>query len=594
MLLLGSLAVAAVGGAQPRAATLPALGSAAPSLLSEGGDVPPPLRFVAETPTEFVHDKGGTGRRYLPETMGAGLALLDYDGDGDLDLYVVQGGPIAPSAEVSASPRPGNRLFANDGHGRYTEVPGAAGAADPGYGMGCAVADIDHDGDPDLYVTNFGADVLYRNDGGSFVDVTVEAGLGDDGWGASAAFADFDRDGHVDLYVTRYLTFTLETHRECTLGKKIPAYCSPDAYPGAADRLYRNLGNGRFEDVTEEAGLAEHRGKGLGVVCADFDRDGRVDVYVANDGVANQILFNRVSTTPSAGATPKGADPDAATPPSRPKWRFVDDTLVAGVGYNDDGMAQAGMGIAIGDLDGDRQTDLFVTNLSGETNVFYRAIDSGFFEDATAVSRLGPPSFLLTGFGADAADFDADGDLDLFVINGHVIDNIAEFNDHQSYGQPDQLFLNNGTGRFAVAPLAIEGMQLGVGRGSVVGDVDGDGDLDVVVSQCEGPMVLYRNQGATGRHLRLRLEGRRSNRDAIGARVDATFGGRTVTRVVYGGGSYLSASPYDLHLGVGPATEIEALVVTWPSGATQRLESVPTFGAGEAGVRTVTEPGGKR
>ncbi|MCA8960644.1 MAG: CRTAC1 family protein [Planctomycetes bacterium] len=521
----------------------------------------PALRFSVERPIDFRHRKGDSGRRYLVETMGAGLALFDADGDGDLDLYLVQGRALPGAEEFDSR----NRLYTNDGSGHFVDATTEHSAPDEGYGMGCAIGDIDNDGDPDLLVTNFGRNALFRNDGGRFVDITDEAGVGGgdrgapDAWSSSAAFADFDGDGLLDLYVTTYLAFSIESHKDCTLGQGIPAYCSPDAYPGAPDHLYRNLGGGKFEDVSARAGLGSYPGKSLGVVCADFDDDGRVDIYVANDGVANQLLLNRGS------------------------WSFEDATLIAGVGYNDDGMAQAGMGIASGDLDGDGRLDLLVTNLSSETNVYYRALGSGFFEDATAPSGLGAPSFLMTGFGTEAADFDGDGDLDVFVANGHVIDNIAEFNDHQTYRQPDQLYLNDGRGRFTERTPAEWRDSVEAGRGAAVGDVDGDGDLDIVVSNCDGRPILYRNlrdpkPGSERYTIGLVLEGRSSNRDAIGARVEIQRGDERIVRRVVGGGSYLSGRRAEVAITIGGAT-IDRLTIRWPSGLVQTLEELRIDGA---------------
>ncbi|MFQ5653527.1 MAG: FG-GAP-like repeat-containing protein [Planctomycetota bacterium] len=420
--------------------------------------------------------------------------------------------------------------------------------------MGCAAGDIDNDGDVDLYLTCFGPNLLFRNDGGGrFTDITGAAGVGDPLWGSSAAFADFDGDGFLDLYLCNYLDFTVDKHKRCTLGRGIPAYCSPDAYPGAPDRLYRNDGDGTFTDVTREAGIGLPGGKGLGVLCGDFDGDGRVDLYLANDGVANRLFRNLGG------------------------FRFEDVTLVAGVGHNDEGMAQAGMGIAGGDLDGDGLSEIFVTNLSAETNVLYRGGSGGLFSDATQGARLGAPSLLMTGFGTASGDFDHDGDLDLFVANGHIIDNISLFNDLYTYRQHDQLVENDGRGVFTERTSeAVSGPpEPGAGRGAAAGDVDGDGDLDLVVTNCEGRPILYRNDTpARGDWLILRLAGRRSNRDGIGARVELEAGGRTQARELFGGGSYLSASDPRIHFGLGGAKVAERITIHWPSGTRQTLRDV--------------------
>jgi enediyne biosynthesis protein E4 len=498
---------------------------------------------------------GACGRRYLLETMGSGVALFDADGDGDLDLFFVDGARL-PCCPPTSTPAPRDRYFENLGGGAFRDATERSGLGDPGYGMGVAVGDVDGDGRPDVHVANFGPDRLFRNLGeGRFEDVTGPARVGDTRWGSSAAFGDFDRDGDLDLLVANYLDFTLATHRDCTAANGIPVYCDPDAYGRVGSVLYRNAGDGTFEDATEASGVGLP-GKALGVVFADLDLDGDGDLYVANDGIENFLFRN----------DGRGV--------------FEEDGLVSGAALSDRGFAQAGMGVTAGDADGDGLPDLFVTNLSGETNAYYRNLGPGGFVHRSQAAGLGAPSLLDTGFGAEFADFDLDGDLDLLVANGHVLDNAERVSDVLRSRQPHRLYRNDG-GIFreataeAIPPEAAEGF----GRGLAVGDFDGDGLPDAVVSHCGGAPFLYRNaSGGGARGIQIRLVGTRSNRDGIGARVEARVGERLLVREVVGGGSYLSHSDRTILLGLGSAPEAREVTIRWPSGAFQRLGSLPAGG----------------
>jgi hypothetical protein len=396
---------------------------------------------AAETGLVFHHVSGAAGAYHLPEITGAGAALLDYDGDGDLDAYLLQGGRLIPNSDPQSDRVPppdlpaGNRLFRNElipgGALRFTDVTESAGVGHEGYAMGVAAGDYDNDGDVDLYITNVGADVLYRNEGnGRFADVTAEAGLGDPRWTTSAAFLDYDGDGLLDLYVAAYVTFEPRRTKVCTDPSNRTDYCAPGRYEPLTDRLYRNDGRGGFADMTEAAGIAAKAGPGLGVLGADFDGDGRLEIFVANDQQAN-FLWRQ--------------DADG---------RFVDEGLMSGVAYNAEGAAEASMGITAGDFDGDGDDDLFMTHLVTETNTLYVNDGGGRFTDATSRSNLGAPSLRYTGFGAGWLDADADGDLDLFVANGAVaiIDALATDSPYP-YAEPDQLFENLGDGRFADASV---------------------------------------------------------------------------------------------------------------------------------------------
>ncbi len=459
-------------------ATAPADGGSSDSSFSASGAKDGPLAFIDATAVSglaFVHDAGLTPEKHLPETMGAGAALVDVDGDGDLDLYFVQSGSLPLDADRSRAKA--NELWINDGAGAFTNASARSGAAaHAGYGMGVAAGDVNGDGHVDLFVTNLGPDVLLLGDGaGSFRDATAAAGLGDPRWTAGATLFDADGDGDLDLYVTAYLDYDLADPQHC--GKRDPgwrSYCHPDLFAGLQDRFYRNRGDGTFEERTEAAGLSDSFGKGLGVAAFDADDDGDLDLYVANDSVENRLWINAGDGT------------------------FADGTLLSGAGVNGQGLTEAGMGIATGDLNGDGRSDLYVTNFDDESNTFYRNDGDGLFTDATARAGLEAASRLPVGFGTVAADLDEDGDLDLAVANGHIIDNIQLYNDGKRWAQHALLFENEGRGHFrdATEDAGDFGSVPLVGRGLYSGDLDGDGDLDLVQTECNGAARLYRNAGA--------------------------------------------------------------------------------------------------
>ena len=502
----------------------------------------------------FVHDNAATEEKYMVETMGSGGGFFDYDGDGDLDIYLVNGAPHPGTS----SETPTNALYRNDGDGNFTEVTVAAGVGDTNFGMGMTAADYDNDGDEDLYVTNFGDNVLYRNNGdGTFTDVTAHAGVAAGGWSASAAFGDADGDGYVDLFVTRYVDFRLDNHKFCgNLAQNLKAYCHPDVYNPEPSILFRNQGDGTFVDVTEASGVATPgEGKSLGVVWSDYDNDGDLDIYVANDSMRNMLFQND-----GTGA-------------------FTDVTLLAGVGYSENGQAQAGMGTDVADYDGDGWLDIIVTNLDFEYNAVYRGDASGIFTDASYTSGLAEPSLNYVGFGTLFFDYDNDGWLDVFVANGHIIDNIAAFGSVSTYRETNFLFRNNGDGTFADvsssagAPFAIED----VARGAAAGDIDRDGDEDVLLTRCGQGAVLLSNEGGNANNwLALKLVGTSSNRSAVGARVTVHVGNESFVREVKAGSSYLSQSALELTFGLGDAPETDRIEIRWPNGIEETLESVPT------------------
>ena len=509
---------------------------------------------TGEAGIRFVHDAGDEGNFSLPEITGAGAGFFDADGDGDLDIYLLQGGrPTDPAGPRAGAP--GNALYLQETPGRFVDASTASGTADTGYGMGLAAADFDGDGRTDLFITNYGPDVLYRSlGGGRFEDVTASAGVAGQGWSSSAVFCDYDADGRLDLYVARYVRNDPAKH--CTQQDGSQDYCSPQVFPGTHDYLYRNLGGGRFEDVSLAVGLRTVHAPGLGVVCHDFDGDGRLDFYVANDGEANQLWLNQ------------GAD------------GFADDAFLAGVALNDAGRPEAGMGIALGDVDADLDLDLFITHVADETNTLYRSdgADLGLsFADRTGPSGLGPASMAMTGFGVGFSDLDLDGALDLVVANGRVQQKSAlpgALGDAfwKVFGEPNQVFRNGGTQGNDALFTGFDGAGdfstvIEVSRGLALGDYDEDGDLDLLLANAEGPARLYRNDFAKqGAPLRV------STLDAAGTAafptvVTAVFeGGRRAVRRADPGGGYLATGDSRAFFAVQPNDKVTEFEVVWPDG----------------------------
>jgi enediyne biosynthesis protein E4 len=519
---------------------------------------------AAESGLRFHHFTGATGQFYLPEIMGSGVALFDYDGDGDLDVFLIQGTTLEPGRTAADSRfpppagfQPGNRLFRNmlkeTGKLQFVDVTEQAGLKHGAYGMGVAVGDYDNDGHPDLYVTNFGGNVLYRNNGnGTFTDVTREAGVETGGWSASAAFVDYDKDGLLDLYVTRYLDFTIAGNKECFNPAGERDYCTPNAYKPVLHRLFRNLGNGKFQDVTQAAGIAAATGPGLGVVSADFDGDGWPDIYVANDGAANLLWLNNRNGT------------------------FREAALLSGCAYTADGVARAGMGVAAEDFDGSGNESIFVTNLSREGAALYRNHGHAQFTDSTLEFRLHQPTYPYTGFGAGWFDYDNDGRPDLFVANGAVVGMETLRGTAYPYSQRNLLLHNEGNAFRETSGQAGPAFQLAeVGRGVAFGDIDNDGRVDVVIANNNGPVRLLLNQMAPHDHwLEVLLQGVTCNRDGIGARVGASVKGQNpLWRRVHTDGSYLSASDVRVHFGLGQSTKAEILV-DWPDGSKERWSGI--------------------
>ena len=494
----------------------------------------------------FTHRNGASPEKHMPETMGSGLAWLDFDQDGWMDLYVVQSGSFPPDGSAAAA----NRLYRNRGDGSFEDVTERAGVGDRGYGQGAVAADVNGDGLTDLFVCNFGPNALYLNRGaGRFENATARAGVGLEGWSSSAAFADADRDGDLDLYVARYIEYDPAVKLYCgrpDLGRR--DYCDPSMFRGAGNRYYRNRGDGSFEAATGPSGLLENGGRSLGVLFTDLDADGWPDIYVANDLTFNYLYRNRGDGT------------------------FEDMSLLSGAAVNRDGKVEAGMGVAAGDLDGDGDPDLVVTNFDLELNAFYQNLGALMFDDVSAPSGFGPPSFNLLGFGVVLADLDRDADLDALVVNGHILDH--PLRESVSREQRPLLLLGDGKGHFQAQRCGPVFERVGLGRGLAGADYDNDGDLDLAVVNNGGPLQLLRNDGAGGSWLGLKLVGHGPNTGAIGARATLVTEKSRQTRWVLAGDSYQSSSDPRVLFGLASDDRARRLEILWPRGSTSVLEAV--------------------
>jgi hypothetical protein len=554
-----------------QALALAALGAgcgepAAPAAAAETAPAEPAAPWLVDEAVErglaFTYASGAAGELLMPEIMGGGAALLDADGDGDLDAYLVQGGGVrTPAAE-----RAPNALCANDGAGRFRAVTAPGGAPDRGYGMGVATGDADGDGCEDLYVTNLGADALWANRGAlAFEDVTAGAGIAADGWSTSAAFLDADLDGDLDLYVARYVVWGPDQELACSNDMGGPDYCSPTAYGAPALDLYlENLGAGTFRDASARAGVQAAAANGLGVVCGDLDRDGWTDVFVANDQHPDLLWRNR------GGGT------------------FEDVAATAGVALDRDGRAKAGMGVAVADVDADGDEDLLVCNLAGETDSFFEN-RGGWFADATVRARLANASRAFTRFGVGWADLDQDGRLDLYEANGRVMRRRPVFVAGDEYAEPNLLLRGLADGAFAEVPHGGAAAPApATSRAAAFGDVDGDGALDVLVVNRDAPAQLWMNRvQGRGKGLVLRVLDARGA-PALGAVLELRRGDRVERREVRSASSYLAASSAWVHVGLGTAGELDEVRVRWPDGAEA------TFGPLAAGrTHALAPPSGR-
>ena len=503
----------------------------------------------------FKHTNGASKKKYLPETMGSGGLFFDYNNDGHLDIYLVNGGTISSAPQNTyRNPEHINVLYRNKGDGTFIDATAEARLEqNSGYGIGCLSADYDNDGDADLYLTNFGRNQLYRNNGdGTFTDVTSYAGVGDGNWSVSATFGDYNLDGYLDLYTANYLDYQPETAHACFL-EGVHIYCGPHEYPGASDTLYRNNGDGTFTDVTARAGL-HNAGKGLGTLFIDYNRDGYPDIFVANDAVPDFLYRNNRDGT------------------------FTDIALTAGVAYNSEGRATASMGIANGDYDNDGREDLFITNFSLEINSLFHSDGDGFYTMTSFETGLADLSFSQLGFGTQFLDADNDGTLELFVANGHVWDNVSEITPSLFYKQRCQIFGRTDTGQFKdLSETAGSFFKRPiVARGVAIGDYNNDGASDILVTGCGEAPVLLRNDSQIAAKknnwVKIRLVGTKSNRDGIGAKVWVHTSETTQFKEVTCGGSYASDSEHRLLFGIGAQERLQSIKVQWQSGHLQTID----------------------
>jgi hypothetical protein len=531
----------------------------APSARAEGAEGERRPRMVEpgiESGLTEITVAARTPWMWVIDNIGTGVALLDYDLDGDLDVFQVQASALEG---FPGQPAPTNHLYRNEGGGRFTQVTAASGVGQAGWGQGVVTGDYDNDGDPDLFVTSFGPDRLYRNEGdGTFREVAGEAGVADGGWATGAAFVDVDNDGLLDLYVARYVIFDHtkippknDPDTPCTY-KGIAVVCGPMSLPQARDILYRNNGDGTFADVTEERGIAASPPRfGLGVVTGDVEGDGDQDIFVGNDSEPNYLLIN-----------------DG-------KGHFTEEGLLMGVAYAGDGRGQASMGVTFGDPDGDGDLDLYISHFASDYSTLYENDGTGFFEDQSLKAGLVQPTIIVLSWGTKFIDFDNDGDEDLFSSNGHVYPEATQALMGSDFRQRCQIFLNDGLAHFTELPVEEAGPALSheaAHRGAAFGDIDGDGDIDAVVTRMFESLGFYRNDLPAGNHwTSIMLHGRAGNRDAVGARVTVHAGARRWLRERHGGGSFESASDPRLHVGLGAVDKIDRIEVRWPSGLVQSL-----------------------
>ena len=515
----------------------------------------PQIQFVDITQKagiQFIHNNGASGKKYLPETLGSGAAFLDFNNDGLQDILLINGKDWSPSA----SKRTTAKLYQNNGNRTFTDVTAKSGLDLPIYGMGVAAADYDNDGNIDIYITAVDGDHLFHNEGkGAFKDVTAVAGISNANFGTSAAWLDYDGDGKLDLFVANYVQWTPETDIRCSLDGRTKSYCTPESYKGVSSKLFRNKGNGTFEDATRAASLYDPTSKSLGVTVVDINMDGWPDLVVANDTQPNKLYVNQKNGT------------------------FREEGIRSGVAFSEEGMARGAMGIDWADYDASGAPSIAIGNFTGQMLGLYHNEGNGLFVDEAPRSSIGRATLLSLAFGLFFFDYDLDGRPDLFVANGHIEDQIEKIQPRVKYRQPPHLFHNAGNHRFEdMAAQVGSGLERPiVGRGAAYGDIDNDGALDILVTTNGGPAVLYRNQNSASNHaLKIKTIGTKANRDGIGARVRVhTKDGAWQWQVVKTGSSYCSQSELPLTFGLGPAPVADSVEVYWPNGEKEVFSAVP-------------------